>query len=375
MSRTSEVALSRCASYEASEVGRVLDRVISLALGEGGGSFEGKRILLKPNLLAAREPARGVTTHPAVVGAAIDYFRARGAEVGVGDSPGGAVRGVGRVWENTGMAALCASKRVPLVNFEAGGWVEASVGGRTYALAAALEGFDLVVGIAKFKTHVLTLLTGCVKNTFGCVPGFRKSALHLENPRPAAMSRVIVDVFSLVRPYLSVIDAVESMDRDGPSSGRVVRTGLLGASRDAVALDAVFAGLVGLSPLEVPVISEAARRGLGEARLDRIEIKGGALEDFRLPDFEVPSNWAFRLIPGVLGAVLRRFVWVRPRILDDRCTGCRICADMCPAGAIYSDGAVCRIDAERCTSCLCCHEACPHGAVEVRMSRLARLVS
>jgi ferredoxin len=221
----------------------------------------------------------------------------------------------------------------------------------------------------------LTLLTGAVKNTFGCVPGFHKSALHLKYPRPGAMSRAIVDVFSLVRPWLNIMDAVESMDGNGPSSGRVIATGLLGASRDAVALDAVFAALAGVAPAGAPVISEAGKRRLGEYKLERIAILGGSLGDFVIRGFEVPSNWAFKFIPGVLTCALTRFLWVRPAILDGLCTGCRVCADMCPAGAISFEDGSGRVDPARCGSCLCCHEVCPEGAVELGMSRLAKLIS
>jgi ferredoxin len=165
------------------------------------------------------------------------------------------------------------------------------------------------------------------------------------------------------------------MDRSGPSSGRVVKTGLLGASTDAVALDAVFAALVGLDPMKVPVIREAAGRGLGEAAFERIDIVGGRLEEFGVRGFEVPSNLAFMLVPGILGSVLRRFLWARPRIQKELCTGCRLCADMCPAGAIAFDAGAGAVNAKLCRSCLCCHEACQEGAVEVEMSRLAKLVS
>ena len=368
-----EVTLAHCASYDPVEVGESLKDVLSRLPAVGAEALQGRRVLIKPNLLAAREPGRGVTTHPAVVGAAVDFLRERGADVCVGDSPGGAVRGVERVWENTGMAALSRSKGVDLVNFEAGGWTERSVEGRTYAVARVLDGIDLIVNAAKFKTHVLTLLTGAVKNTFGCVPGFHKSALHLKYPRPKAMSRAIVDVFSLIRPWLSIMDAVESMDRNGPSSGRVVKTGLIGASMDAVALDSVFARLAGVDPLKVPVISEARGRGLGEARLDAMGIQGETLEEYALADFEVPSNWAFMLLPGMLAKLVRKFVWVRPRILEEVCTGCRLCSDMCPAGAIDFESGAAVVNAKMCTSCLCCHEACPEGAVAVEMSRTAKL--
>ena len=51
--------------------------------------FPGMKVLLKPNLLAARRPEQGVTTHPALVQAVIDWLRERGVEdITLADSPG-----------------------------------------------------------------------------------------------------------------------------------------------------------------------------------------------------------------------------------------------------------------------------------------------
>ncbi|MFZ1947702.1 MAG: DUF362 domain-containing protein, partial [bacterium] len=222
---TSSVVLARCDRYSAAEVEHAVTRVLSGALCAEPGLVGRKRVLLKPNLAAAKGPERCLTTHPQVVAAAIAFFRQRGCDVSVGDSPAGALRGVRRVWEATGMLEACESAGARLVNFEAGGWIEKSVEGRTYRMAREALGYDLVVSIPKLKTHVLTLVTGAVKNMFGCVPGLAKSSHHLANPRPAAMSRVIVDVFSLARPGLSLVDAVEAMEGNGPSSGRPKRLG------------------------------------------------------------------------------------------------------------------------------------------------------
>ena len=48
------------------------------------------RVLLKPNLLAGRDPSLGVTTHPAVLRALIRRLRELGAKhILIADSPGG----------------------------------------------------------------------------------------------------------------------------------------------------------------------------------------------------------------------------------------------------------------------------------------------
>jgi len=367
------VAVKRCPSYGPADVKAAVGEALTLAL-DGGAPRVGSRVLLKPNLAAARRPERGITTHPGVVGAAIDFFKEHGCRVFVGDSPAGAVRGVTRVWENTGVAEVCRARGADLVNFEAGGWVERNVEGRTYRLARSVLEFDSIVNLPKFKTHVLTLVTGAIKNAFGCVPGFAKSTFHLTNPRPPEMSRVIVDVFQAMAPWVTLMDAVDVMEGNGPSSGQVRRLGVIAASRDAVALDAVMSAMVGIDPLKVPTTREASRRGLGVADPHRIEVIGEPEAIPAISDFEVPSNWHFFLVPGALSKAVLRWFWVKPVVQPDKCTGCGDCEAACAASAVSLTGGRARVEPSRCVSCLCCIEACPSGAIEPRMSRLARLM-
>jgi uncharacterized protein (DUF362 family)/Pyruvate/2-oxoacid:ferredoxin oxidoreductase delta subunit len=369
------VLLERCQSYSLDTLRPAVERVLSAAIGDEPGGLSGERVLLKPNLLSAKEPARCITTHPSVVEAVIDCLEARGAKVHVGDSPAGAVRGVKRVWENTGMMELCERRGVELVNFEAGGWVSRSTNGRSYEIAASVLEFDRIVNIPKLKTHILTLLTGSIKNMFGCVPGFRKSALHLKYPSPTAMSRALVDVFSLVRPWVTVVDAVDVMEGNGPSSGRKRHLGLIAAGRDCIALDTVLARLLGIDPMRVPTTAEAYRRGLGEADPDRITVDGPGADELATDGFMVPANWKFFLVPGVLGKLAARLVWVRPRPKWGECTGCGECEAICAAAAIRLEAGKPVVDENRCTSCLCCIEACAFGAIEARISWFARFLA
>jgi uncharacterized protein (DUF362 family)/Pyruvate/2-oxoacid:ferredoxin oxidoreductase delta subunit len=367
------VVLEGCGSYDAALVRRAVHGALSGVLGENTSRLGGKRILLKPNLAAARKPERGVTTHPEVVGAAIDFFKERGCAVSVGDSPAGAVRGVHRVWEKTGMLEICRARGAQLVNFEAGGWVEKTVRGRSYRIARAALECDHLVNLPKFKTHVLTLVTGAVKNTFGCIPGFAKSAFHLRFPKPPAMSTVIVDVFNAVDPWINLVDAVEAMDGNGPSSGRLRHLGLVAASTDAVALDVVLSRIVGIDPVQVPTTREALVRR-GSAEPGPITVVGDQAHACG-EGFDIPSNWHFFLIPDALSRLALRWFWVKPRVEAAICTGCGDCAAICAASAIGVVGGKAVVRQDRCVSCLCCIEACPAGAIEPQKSRLARLVT
>lgn len=353
---------------------KALVRACSGLLGTEIRNLRGKRVLIKPNLLSGRKPESGVTTHPSVVGAAIDILLQAGAEVAVGDSPAGAHKGVEYVWQKTGIGAICRDRGVPLVNFESSGWVERSVNGKVYKISKAILDFDLIVNIPKLKTHILTLLTCSVKNTFGVVPGFLKSSHHLEHPRPDQFSALLVDIYTIVNPWLNIVDGVEAMEGDGPSSGEVRNLGIIAVGRDGVAVDSVVSKIVGLDPLKVPTTAEAQRRGIGQADISKLVVLGEKIEAVAVKDFEIPNNWRFKMIPGWLARRISRLYWVRPKI-NSNCRSCGLCQSVCPAGAIQIDRGRPMVIAKRCVSCLCCHEICSFGAIDLRRSLVARLVN
>ncbi len=89
--------------------------------GTGGwpeGTSSGDRVLLKVNMLAAKDPSRGITTHPAVAAAVASLLRDRGCLVEIGDSPGGAVKGVARYWRKCGFQAAAELTGAELISFE-----------------------------------------------------------------------------------------------------------------------------------------------------------------------------------------------------------------------------------------------------------------
>ena len=48
---------------------------------------------------------------------------------------------------------------------------------------------------------------------------------------------------------------------------------------------------------------------------------------------------------------------------EEECTGCGVCLEHCPSGAIEMRGQVAEIDEVLCTSCGSCGEACPQSAI------------
>ena len=113
-----------------------------------------------------------------------------------------------------------------------------------------------------------------LKNLFGLIP-IRKKAVYHKKLVP-----VILDLFEAIGGVdLAVIDATRTYS--GPAARKSKKTDVIIAGRDAVAVETVGATLIGPDPQKMPIIQEAANRGLGEGTMDNIEILGTPLEDLK----------------------------------------------------------------------------------------------
>jgi uncharacterized protein (DUF362 family)/Pyruvate/2-oxoacid:ferredoxin oxidoreductase delta subunit len=344
--------------------------------GLGGmGAFvkPGQSVLIKPNLLTDRRPEEAVTTHPEVVRGVIRLVKAAGGEPWVADSPTN-VADLPRVWERTGIQAMCGEEEVPLVNLEKAGSERFEVDGIAFTIAKPVLAADVIVSVPKVKTHLLTGLTGAVKNMFGVVPGLQKTGLHRNYPRMDDFSRMLVKVFGKARPALAVADGVVGMEGNGPSAGRPVTLGFLAASADAVALDTILCRSLGLDPRHILHLVEAHRAGLGEMAPECIERRGDTVDALSPRRRQLPATVPTHLIPRWLGRRMESLIWHRPSFTE-RCVFCGQCVKACPKGALTIErGQRPRLTPEACIACCCCHEVCPAQAIEMRASPLVRLI-
>lgn len=341
-----------------------LGEMIEQAGGWPQSVVSGARVLLKVNMLSAKSPDRAITTHPEVVAAMAVLLRGKGCEVTVGDSPGGAVKGVERYWKNCGFSDVAEELGIELVNFEKAGSVQVSIGDRTYNIAKPVIDADVLINLCKFKTHGLCRLTNAVKNAFGAVPGLGKAIHHCNAIKPADFAETLVDIYTLVSFDLHVMDAILAMDGKGPSTDGTPRwDGILGVARDGVSLDVVMAGLAGLNPQRLHTNRIALERGLG---LDPEEIRISGIEDCTLEDFRIPGESFYNLLPSFLGDIARYF-FKKPPVATDKCVGCGICARGCPVDAITIRNGKAVMNRKKCIMCLCCHELCPEQAIKIRI--------
>ncbi|MDK2930883.1 MAG: hypothetical protein PWR07_1014 [Bacillota bacterium] len=369
-----KVALIACRSYSQEEVAHAVDTAVGLLGGVEAFLPREGFVLVKPNMLSPYPLDRAVTTHPAVVGAVLNLLRRAGAEVVVGDSPGhGSVFGVAA---KCGIAAACDEAGVRLVSFEDGSARKQSSGRvcKEFVLARPVVDASGIINVAKMKTHGFMTFTGAVKNLFGCIAGAEKLRMHLRYNDPHAFSLMLLDLLSLVKPRLSLLDAVVAMDGDGPSHGRTRHVGAILASEDPIALDTVALRLAGADPMRVPYLRAARDLGVGSTRPEEIDVVGARPEDFPVTDFALPP--ATRATSGIFTFVraIRKHVTASPQVDAAKCVGCGVCAQSCPPGAIVVASERAEIDHRCCIRCFCCHEMCPEGAVSLRRGALATIV-
>ncbi|MBN2354037.1 MAG: DUF362 domain-containing protein [Spirochaetales bacterium] len=376
MNGPSRVAVVRCPSYAREDVERAIDEGLRFLGGLPALLGERRRVLLKPNLLHGDDPARGSITHPAVLRAAAIACLKAGCEVNYGDSP--AFHNPRTAVRLCGYEAVAGETGITLADFENGEERTYPDGkqNRVFKIARGALDAEAIVNLPKMKTHGLTRMTGAVKNMFGLVPGLTKSWLHARLPEERSFSRMLVDLNRFFTPALSIMDAVDGMEGNGPRNGRLVRTGLLILSADPVALDAVACRIMGIDPGEIYFLSYAESIGFGRIKERDIEMAGVPLSAAATRKYEThpPSAVVFSKSPFL--KYLKRLLVPRPVIGAERCTRCGQCVRICPVEpkAITAvDGRQPRYDYDRCIRCYCCQETCPEGAIRIRVPALGVL--
>jgi uncharacterized protein (DUF362 family) len=242
-------------------------------------ALSGKKVLIKPNVLRSSETKEGIVTNPAVLRAVVEKVETMGpASLIVGDNPGlfsyganeesfsktglmEAAKGHYRNIGNDSQKVAFNPKYMPFVS-----------------VSQDVMDADIVISLPKFKTHGLTVLTGAIKNSYGLLPGAQKAMLHKAAGNPKDFNEVIVEVFRLRVPDLFIVDAVVGMEGNGPASPDLRHIGVILASDNAVAVDAVIATMMGCDPGRLRFLQKAKAAGLGDYDLKTIGPYGVRLE-------------------------------------------------------------------------------------------------
>jgi uncharacterized protein (DUF362 family) len=280
------VAILRAPAYDQS----LYDTMRRLLRGQVG-DVRGRNILLKPNLVEF-EPQSSINTNPLLVHAAYEAFREMGAAtVRIAEGPGHR--------RNTLDLADAAGYFKIIPGFE-DNFVDLNLDDVTrvrparqfsrmkklYLPNTALRA-DLLVSMAKMKTHHWVGATLSMKNLFGVVPsgiyGWPKNVLHW-----AGIGECIADLHMAFPRKFAIVDGIVGMEGNGPIQGVPKHAGVLVAGRDPVAVDATCCRIMRIDPLKIGYLQLVAGDPDAHLTLRNIEQTGELIETVAT---------AFELIP------------------------------------------------------------------------------
>ncbi len=384
------VIIKHNTDYHYPSVKASIDRILD-ELGADEMIRAGQKVFLKANLLSKKQPEDVVTTHPNVVRAVAEYVIALGAQAIIGDSPGGpftesALRGI---YQSTGMheAAMLSGAELNFNTDSVEVKLEEHKALERIEMVKAILDADVVINLAKLKTHVMMTYTGAVKNLYGTIAGLTKAAYHMKLQEPQPFANHLIDICQKVKPQISIIDGIEAMEGDGPSNGDKRELGYLLASTNPYELDYVACLMAGIDTEAVATHVEAQKRKilLPEnivVEMDEEELSISEFQDkvkwLDIKPFKRPIpqsvNFLHGHVPKFLEDFLVRQTKSKPIFVKERCIGCGKCAQSCPAQIISIRNQKAQAELKNCISCFCCHEMCPVDAIEIHVPFLARVI-
>jgi uncharacterized protein (DUF362 family) len=243
-------------------------------------AFSGvSRVLIKVNFITDKTWDTGATTDPVVVEAIIKKLRELPVTVSVVESDA-TMTNADKAYKVTGMKEMCERNCVEFINLRhvkdrveipiPNGIVLNSITVPRIIIESA------VISAAKLKTHSSTGVTLGMKNLFGLLPDKFKAKYHAKG-----MSKVVVDINSVIKPALTVIDGFVGMEGDGPVDGTPVPMNVIIAGKNVVDTDAVACGVMGIDPHSISHIRRALEMGLGD--IENTGIVGEKMENVTRP--------------------------------------------------------------------------------------------
>jgi len=229
----------------------------------------GAVVVVKPNIGWDRRPEYAATTNPEVVASVVRLCYEAGARsVKVFDRTCNDAR---RCYAQSGIGEAAAQEGADVSFMDERKFKDFKIGGmalKKWPLYGEIFEADSVINIPVAKTHGLADLTMAMKNWMGVMGGWR-GRIHQR------LDESLVDLARVIKPTLTILDAVRILTANGPQGGSLKDVKTLNtiiAGVDQVTVDSYGATLFGMEGSSLGYLRLAQAEGLGNADLSKAKI-------------------------------------------------------------------------------------------------------
>ena len=386
MNFSNQVAFNACDTYDEERLVGIIRKQMEV-FGYDRAFFEGKRVVIKPNLVMKKSPDAAATTNPAVLSALLSVLTEMDCHPVIAESPGGIFnrQRLEGIYRTCGIEAVAKRHGAELnystdavnVSFPEGKTV------KSFHILRPVAEADILIDLCVLKSHGLTKMSAAIKNFFGTIPGIEKFEMHATFPDYKDFGSMICDLCEMycrTKTVIAITDAIVGMEGNGPTAGTPRKIGALMMSPNPFASDIVGETLLGFGGT-VPIVREGVARGLCPADITGIALVGDDIAPLLISDFKEPDsaqNRAPSLLTRFSSGKIGRFFMPRPIADSSKCRGCGECVASCPQHTIAltekNGKKIARIRHADCIRCYCCQELCPFEAIRIKKNVIIRLI-
>jgi len=260
-----------------------IEAMVRLAMDAIGGIgkivSKGKTVVVKPAVLTSNKDC---APDPRVVAAVVKLAKEAGGAVIVAESSGSGstAYNLSKVGITSAVEEAGAEVRDLQTEKEVQIKVPDGVALHEVETYPTIYNCDVLISVPRLKRHGSSTVTISLKNMMGTIPKHEMGRFHGLN-----LSQCIADLNTVIKPDLTVVDAIYAMARTGPTGGDMVEMDTIMASGDPVAIDIVAAQelqeleqRIGMSShlrfkaADVKHINAATDLGVGTSNFDDMRI-------------------------------------------------------------------------------------------------------
>ncbi|MCL2109843.1 MAG: DUF362 domain-containing protein [Oscillospiraceae bacterium] len=216
-----------------------------------------RKVALKPNMVLAKPPSEGATTHAEVVEGVIIFLRDHGVtdieiieSAWIGDD-------TMRVYKVCGYDTLAEKYNVKLYDLKKDKTRKVKTANYTMEICEKALTADFLINIPVLKAHCQTRMTCNLKNLKGCISDREKRNFHT-----LGLHGPIAELNMAIKTHFCVIDGICG-DLTFEEGGNPVTRNMIICGENPLLLDSYCATLLGYRPEDIGYIPIAAEIGVG----------------------------------------------------------------------------------------------------------------